>query len=59
MSETYFEMSNIDWKPLIWSQHMIVMKFGQKKWVSLVSGKVYENYLNFKKKCYFAKLTLK
>ena len=26
--ETYFEESNINWKPLIWSQNKIITKFG-------------------------------
>ena len=41
--ETYFEESNINQKPLIWARDKIVMKFGPKKWVSQVFGKVYEN----------------
>ena len=32
------------------------MKFVQKKWVSLVSGKGFENYPKIKEKCYFTKL---
>ena len=57
--ETYFKDSNIDRKPLIRVQDNIIMKFGQKKWVSLVWGKVYENYTKIKSKCYFAELTSK
>ena len=57
--ETYFEDSNIKWKPLIWSQDMIITKFGQKNWLSLVLGKVYENYPKIKEMCYFSKLTSK
>ena len=38
--ETFFEVDNINQKPLIWSHYKIIMKFGQKKWVSLVLGKV-------------------
>ena len=30
--ETYFEESNINKKPLIWSQDKKITKFGQKKW---------------------------
>ena len=29
--ETYFEESNINQKPLIWSHDKIIMKFGQKQ----------------------------
>ena len=29
--KTYFEESNINRKPLIWSQDIIIKKFGQKK----------------------------
>ena len=29
--ENYFEESNINWKPLISSQDVIITKFGQKK----------------------------
>ena len=39
--ETFFEEHNIDPKPLIWSNYKIIMKFGPKKGVSLVLGKVY------------------
>ena len=41
--ESYFEQSNINQKPLIWSKLKTVMKFGPKKWVSLVLEKEYEN----------------
>ena len=57
--ETYFEESNINRKPLIWSHDKIVMKFGPKKWVTLVLGQVYENCPKSKEKCYFTKLTSK
>ena len=57
--ETYFEVGNINRKPLIWSHYKIITKFGPKKWVSLVLGKVYENYPKIKKKCYFTKPTSK
>ena len=56
--ETYFEESNINWKPLIWSHDKIVTKFGPKKWVSLVLVKVYR-CLKIKEKYYFTKPTLK
>ena len=35
------------------------MKFEEKKWVSLVLGKVYENWPKIKEKCYLTKLTSK
>ena len=57
--ETYIEESNINQKPLIWSDDKIVTKFGQKKWVSLVFGMVYKNSPKIKKKCYFTKLASK
>ena len=57
--ETYFEESNINWKSLIWSSDKKITKFGRKKWVSLVSGKVYKNYPKIKKNCYFTKSTSK
>ena len=57
--ETYFEESNINWKPLIWSHYKIIMKFRPKKWVSFVFKKVDENCSKIKKKCYFTKPTLK
>ena len=57
--ETNFEDSNINWKPLILSHDKIIMKFGQKKWMSLVLVKVYENCLKNEKKCYFRKPTSK
>ena len=41
---------NINQKLIIWSQGNIITKFGQKKYVSLVLGKVYENYPKFKEK---------
>ena len=40
--ETYFEESNINWKPLILSKYKIIMKFGPKKWANVVLGKVYK-----------------
>ena len=42
--EAYFEESNINRKPLILLQDMIITKFEQKKWPSSVLGRVYENY---------------
>ena len=57
--ETYFEERNINRKPLIWAHDNIVMKFGAKKWVGLVLGKVNENCPKIKKQCYFTKLTSK
>ena len=65
--ETYFEKSNINWKPLIWSKNKVITKFEQKNgrdWIwamctSLVLGKVYENFPKIKDKYYFMKLTLK
>ena len=57
--ETYFEESNINWRPLIWSKFMIIMKYGPKKWVSLVSGKAHDNYPKSKETCYFTKVTSK
>ena len=56
--ETYFEENNIDRKPLIWADK-IVMKFGPKKWVSLVLGKKNKNCPKIKKMYYFTKLTSK
>ena len=41
--ETYFEVGNINRKPHIRSHYKKITKFGPKKWVSLVLGKVYEN----------------
>ena len=49
--ENYFEETNINRKPLIWSHDKIVMKYGPNKWVSFVLGKVYENYPKIKEKC--------
>ena len=57
--ETYFKESNIDWNPLILSQDKIRMKFGQKKWMSLILGKVYENWPKIEEKCYLMNLTSK
>ena len=57
--ETYFEKSNINRKPHIWPHDKIIMKFGQKKWVSCVLGKVYKNCSKIKKECYFTKPTSK
>ena len=57
--ETYFEESNINRKPLIWSQDMIITKFGQERWMSFVLGEACENYTKIKEKCYFMKLILK
>ena len=52
--ETNLEENNINRKPLIFSQDMIITKFGQKKkWASLVLGKVYKNCLKIKKKILF------
>ena len=51
--ETHFKENNINQKPLIWSQNKIITKFGQKKWVSWILGKAYENYLKIKKKVLF------
>ena len=59
LDETNLEESNISKKSLISSQDKIIMKFGEKKWVCLVLGKVYENFAKIMKKCYFAKLNLK
>ena len=59
LDETYFEENNINWKLFIWSQDMIITKFGSKKWVSMDLAKVYENCLKIKKKCYFMKLISK
>ena len=39
--ETYLKESNINQKPLIWSQDKITTIFGQKKWTSLVLDKAY------------------
>ena len=57
--ETYFDESNINQKALICSNDKKITKLGQKKWVSLDLGKVYENNPKNKEKCYFTKLTLK
>ena len=57
--ETYYEESVINQKHLIWSQDKIITKFGQKKWASLFSAKVYESCMKVKEKCYFTKLTTK
>ena len=57
--ETYFEESNINQKLLIWSQDKIITKFGPKKWVRLVLGKVYDNCTKIKEKYNFKKLTSK
>ena len=57
--ETYFEMSNINQKPLILSQDMLVMKFELKNWANLVLGHVYENCPKIEEKRYFMKLTSK
>ena len=57
--ETDFEMNNINWKPLIWSEAKIITKFGPKKWVGMYLAKVYENCPKTKEKCCFMKLTSK
>ena len=57
--EAYIEENNINQKPLISSNDRIVMKFGPKKWVSLVLGKLYENCPKIKEKYYFTKPTSK
>ena len=51
--ETYFEESNINQKPLIWSKYKIITKFKQKKWARLVLGNVYENWPKIKEKVLF------
>ena len=51
--ETYFELSNINGKPLIWSHYKIITKFEPKKLVSSVLGKLYENCLKIKEKVLF------
>ena len=58
-NETYFEESNNNKKPLIWSEHKIITKFGPKKIIEFGLGKVYKNCPKIKKKCYFTKLTSK
>ena len=45
--------------PLFFSKDKILTKFGYKKLVSLVLGKVYENCIKIKEKRYFTKLTSK
>ena len=57
--ETYIKESNINRKHLIWSNDKIITKFWAKKWVSLVLGKVHENFLKRKEKSYFTKLASK
>ena len=41
--KTYFDKSNINRKPIIWSKDKIITKFGPKKQASLVLDKVYKN----------------
>ena len=57
--ETNFEVGYINRKQHIWSHYKIITKFGPKKWVRLVLGKVYENCTKIKEKSYFMKLTSK
>ena len=57
--ERNFKESNIYQKQLICSKYKIIMKYGKKKWGSLISAKVYENNPKIKKKFYFKKLTSK
>ena len=57
--ETYFEESNINRKPLIWSQNKIITKFQQKNVRVLFMEKCTETAQKLRKKCYFIKLTLK
>ena len=52
-------MSNINRKPLIWSQDNLITKFGLKNWESFVRGIVYKNYPKLEEKRYFSKLTSK
>ena len=57
--ETYFEVANINRKPFIWSHYKIITKFGWKKWVSFVLGKVNENCPKINENSYFSKPTSK
>ena len=54
--ESYFKEGNINRKPLILSHYKIITKFGPKKLMSLVLGKMYPKS---KQKCYFTKLISK
>ena len=51
--ETYFEESNINWKPIIWFQDEMITKFEKKNCASLVLRKVYKNYPKMKEKMLF------
>ena len=51
--ETYFEESNINRKPHIWSNDKIVTKVRRKKCASLVLGNAYVNCPKIMEKCYF------
>ena len=57
--ETYFEESNINRKPLIWSQDKIIIKFGHKKWSTFGFGQIARNRMKIKEKCYLTKLKSK
>ena len=59
LDKTYYEESNINRKPLIWSQDKIITKFGQKKWARLVLAKVCDICSKVRVKCYLTKLILK
>ena len=50
INETYFEESNINQKPLIWSKYKITTKFGQKYWAIVFFVNVHENCLKIKEK---------
>ena len=53
--KTYFEDSNINRNPLIWSKYKKITKFGKKKMREFGFGKVYENCPKIKKKVLFYK----
>ena len=57
--ETCFEESKTNRKKRFMFKYKKITKFEPKKWASLVFGKVYENYLKIKEKCYFTKFASK
>ena len=57
--ETYFEESNINRKPHIWSQDNIITKFGQKKKGEFAFAQSVRNCMKIKENCYLTKLTSK
>ena len=57
--ETYFDMGNINQKPLIWSNYKKITKFGPKKCFEFGFGQSVRKQPEIKVKSYFMKPTSK